>query len=191
MAATKRDDGPHFKGGQRKTDMAAKAPEKDKVFKRLNRTVNLAEAINDALDPVLKKRGFASKDIVTHWAAIAPTPYDAVAVPDRLAWPRGERSAEGATLYLRCAPGHALALAHEGPRIAGAVNRYFGYVLVGQVRLSLETFTPHSAEVAQKASVPGRAEAQKIETAIETVDDDGLREALRRLGHGIMRRERD
>ena len=38
---------------------------------------------------------------------------------------------------------------------------------------------------------PERAEAHKIETAIETVDDDGLREALRRLGHGIMRRERD
>ena len=28
--------------------------------------------------------------------------------------------------------------------IAAAINRYFGYVLVGQVRLSAEPFSPHS-----------------------------------------------
>ena len=79
--------------------------------KRLNRTVGLSEAIKAALDPAMKKRGFASRDILTHWSSMAPAPYDKVAIPDRLSWPRGDRGAEGATLYLRCAPGHQLALA--------------------------------------------------------------------------------
>ncbi len=97
----------------------------------------MAEALSGALDPALKRRGFASRDIITHWKAMAPAPYDKVAMPDKLSWPRGERSASGATLYLRCVPGHALALTHEAPRIAAAVNRYFGYILVDQVRLSI------------------------------------------------------
>ena len=106
------------------------------------------------LDAALKKRGFATRDILTHWAAMAPKPYDALAMPDQLKWPRGAGH-EGATLYLRCAPGHALALSHEAPLIAAAVNRYFGYLLVREVRLSAEPFSAGSAPKRQA----GRADA--------------------------------
>ena len=44
--------------------------------KRRNRTMSVADVLGGALDPVLKKRGFASRDIITHWAAMAPPPYD-------------------------------------------------------------------------------------------------------------------
>jgi hypothetical protein len=154
--------------------------------KRLNRVVGAGEALAKALDPVFKKRGFASRDIITHWGAMAPTPYDKVAAPDRLAWPRGERGAGGATLYLRCAPGHALALSHEGAKIAAAINRYFGYVLVGAVRLSAEPFTPGSAEVPQIPAKSTPLADGRVERAVAEVGDDGLRDALRRLGRGIM-----
>ncbi|HLV84673.1 MAG TPA: hypothetical protein VKY62_12960, partial [Devosia sp.] len=65
--------------------------------KRRNRTMSVADVLAGALDPVLKKRGFASRDIIAHWSVMAPKPYDEVAIPDKLSWPRGERSAEGAT----------------------------------------------------------------------------------------------
>lgn len=161
--------------------MAEKAP----TFKRRNRTIGIAEALSGALDPVLKKRGFASRDILTHWAAMAPVPYNSVAMPDKLSWPRGERSAEGATLYLRCVPGHALAIAHEGASIAAAVNRYFGYVLVGQVRLSAEPFTPGSADKVKGPSQPSQSIRAKVGASVEQIDDEGLREALRDLGHAL------
>lgn len=164
--------------------MAAK-PKQEPAPKRLNRAVGVAEALNRVLDPVLRKRGFASRDILTHWPAMAPAPYDKVALPDRLVWPRGDRGAEGATLYLRCIPGHALALSHEGPLIAAAINRYFGYVLVGAVRLSAEPFTPHSgatADARPQADAKVRAEVEK---RLAGVADEGVREALRRLGHAL------
>src|SRR5687768_14579949 len=105
--------------------------------KRLNRTVAVGDAMGPILGPALRRRGFAGRDIITNWGVIAPKPYDTVARPDELKWPRGkDRSAEGATLYLRVMPGHALAVQHEGPKIAAAVNRYFGYVLVREVRMS-------------------------------------------------------
>ena len=162
--------------------MAAK-PKTDDPPKRLNRAVGVGEALQKALDPVFRKRGFAGRDIITHWAAMAPAPYDRIAAPDRLAWPRGERSAGGATLYLRCAEGHALALQHEGQLIAAAVNRYFGYVLVGAVRLSAEPFEA-AAGAAEKPATTAVA-APEVDTAVGGIADDGLRDALRLLGRGI------
>ena len=154
--------------------------------RRLNRAVGVAEALSGALDPAMKRRGFASRDIITHWKAMAPVPYDQVAIPDKLSWPRGERGASGATLYLRCVPGHAMALTHEAPRIAAAVNRYFGYVLVDQVRLSIAAFSPGSAA---KAPIEVKPDAQKLAAmtaAIGQVEDQGLRDALEQLGRALL-----
>jgi len=167
--------------------MAAK-PRPDAVPKRFNRVVGVAEALNKALDPALRKRGFASRDIITHWGSMAPVPYDKVTLPDRLSWPRGERGAAGATLYLRCLPGHALALSHEGERIAAAVNRYFGYVLVGKVRLSAEPFIPHSGAAPKTRPQAGEAARARIAAQLAPVEDDGLREALRQLGEALIRK---
>ena len=163
--------------------MAAKTRQSGEP-KRLNRVVGAGEALQKTLDPVFRKRGFASRDLIAHWAAMAPQPYDRIAAPDKLVWPRGERQAGGAVLYLRCAEGHALALQHEAPLIAKAVNRYFGYVLVSGVRLSA---TPFSAASAAKADAAPRAPETDpaIDAVVEGVRDEGLRHALRRLGTRI------
>lgn len=167
--------------------MASRTKKDDEPPKRLNRVVGAGEALQKVLDPAFRKRGFAARDVVTHWAAMAPAPYDQVSAPDRLVWPRTERNAGGAVLYLRCAPGHALALSHEGPKIAAAVNRYFGYVIVNAVRLSAEPFV-RSAQapllVEESVSEPDPA----IDAAVAEVADDGIRDALRRLGRGIKGR---
>lgn len=156
--------------------------------KRRNKTLSVADVLSGALDPVLKKRGFASRDIITHWSVMAPKPYDEVAIPDKLTWPRGERSAEGATLVLRCVPGHALAISHEGEKIAAAINRYFGFVLVGAVRLSPEPFTPGSGQKAQTPMQPSQSVIAKVGAQVADVADDDLREALRTLGHALSSR---
>jgi hypothetical protein len=156
--------------------------------KRRNRTMSVADVLAGALDPVLKKRGFASRDIITHWSVMAPKPYDTVAIPDKLSWPRGERSAEGATLVLRCVPGHALAISHEGGKIAAAINRYFGFVLVGSVRLSPEAFTPGSGKKDEAVFEPSPDVQAKVAAQLAEVDNAELREALRTLGHALSSR---
>jgi hypothetical protein len=164
------------------------AEEKQPEFKRRNKTLSVADALGHALDPVLKKRGFAGRDIITHWAAIAPPPFDSVTRPDKLSWPRSAREAGGATLVLRCAPGHALFAQHEAPAIAAAVNRYFGYVVVEEVRLSAEPFTPGSGAKAHTPMQPSQSAIAKVGKATEMVEDDGLREALRTLGLALSGR---
>jgi hypothetical protein len=163
--------------------MAVKAKEPEEP-KRLNRTVGVAEALGGVLDSALKKRGFATRDILTHWAAIAPKPYDLVAMPDQLKWPRGAGH-EGATLYLRCSQGHAMALSHEAGLIASAVNRYFGYFLVREVRLSAEPFRPGSARKVQpKTTLP--EVAKHADQAVAAVDDPALKDALKGLGEAVF-----
>jgi hypothetical protein len=119
---------------------------------------------------------------------MAPKPYDTVAIPDKLSWPRGERSAEGATLVLRCVPGHALAISHEGDKIAAAINRYFGFVLVGAVRLSAEAFTPGSGKKDQTPFKPSQSVQAKVASQLAAVENDEVREALRTLGHALSSR---
>jgi len=166
-------------------DVAAKS--KDDEPERLNRTVGVSEALKGVLDSALKKRGFATRDLIAHWAALAPKPYDRLAVPDQLKWPRGAGH-EGATLFLRCAAGHGLALSHEAPLIASAVNRYFGYFLVKEIRLSAE---PLSLDPAAKKRSPAPSEPPAAaRDAVAAVDNADLREALLKLGAGMSRKSR-
>src|SRR5690554_2158490 len=154
--------------------------------KRRNRTVRLGDMIGTALDPALRRRGFASRDLITHWQTIAPTPWDKVAMPDKLVWPRRDRPApEGAVLHLRCVEGHGLALTHEGPAIAASVNRYFGYLIVGSVRLSPMPLVPEKAAAQPARQLPQESIAS-IKAATDTIEDAGLRTALEKLGHGVL-----
>lgn len=157
--------------------------------KRRNKTLSVADVLSGALDPVLKKRGFATRDIITHWRAIAPAPYDVTTMPDKLVWPRNAgHSHEGAILYLRCGPGQALFVQHAAPEIAKAVNRYFGYLLVEDVKLSAAPFTPGSGDTGQKIRQPSQSEIAKVGTAVEKIEDTDLREALRVLGLALSGR---
>ena len=154
--------------------------------KRKNRTVQLGDMVSNALDPALKKRGFASRDLIANWQVIAPSPWDKIAMPDKLVWPRRDRpDPEGAVLHLRCLEGHGLALAHEGPAIAAAVNRYFGYLIVGSVRLSLMPLVPLKPAEKQPQRLPNEA-IVTIKTATSVVEDEELRAALEKLGRGVL-----
>jgi hypothetical protein len=172
---------PH--GTSNEISLAAKNKEPEEP-KRLNRAVGVSDALKGVLDSALKKRGFATRDLLTHWKTMAPKPYDQIAMPDELKWPRGAGH-EGATLYLRCKSGHALVLAHEGGLIAAAVNRYFGYLLVRDVRLSLEPFTSSSVSKIKDKPTPPEATREAI-AAVTDVGDPALKSALKALGEQIL-----
>ncbi|HWA17908.1 MAG TPA: hypothetical protein VG757_02835, partial [Devosia sp.] len=88
--------------------------------------------------------------------------------------------------YLRCAPGQALALAHEAPLIAAAVNRYFGYLLVKDVRMSLEPMTATADTSVAETPAP----SPEVVAAAGSVSDQGVREALIRLGNSLRQRRK-
>lgn len=168
---------------------AAGKHKKDKeASPRRNKTVALDDALGAALDPVFKKRGFASRDLLAHWASIAPSPYADNARPDRLSWPRGQAGEDGATLYLSCAPQFSLGLQHEADRIRDAINLYFGYVLVGRVKLSATSFTKGSSKTSQIAPQPDPDARRKVDGLTRGIEDEALRQSLGRLGLDLLAR---
>jgi len=146
----------------------------------------IGELAGKVLGPHLQRRGFASRDLLTHWSVIAPAPYNKTTIPDRLVWRRGQEGAQGAILFLRCMDAHRLALSYDGQLIAGAVNRYFGYVLVDTIKLSVEPFIAGSGKKAQIAVEPSAPERAGIEAELAGIKDEKLKTSLRKLGYGLF-----
>lgn len=160
-----------------------------KPNKRLNKTVGLGDAVNKIIAPALQKRGFASKDIITHWQHIAPTPYNKITIPDKLHWNKGNKSAEGAILYLRCEQAHKMALSYESEMISAAINRYFGYLLVEKIKISAKPFSSSSGEKSNKTPIITKKAKQKIEKTLVNVKDEALKQALQKLGEGVLSKQ--
>ena len=167
------------------------ADRKSKQTDRLNRTVSLGEVASRELDPILRQRGFATAELVANWQSIVPAPYDRSVLPDRLKWNRKAESAapDGATLYVRVDPAQALGFAHEHVRIRDAINRYFGFFLVADIRHAREPFVPRSGKPSLPVTPVDPAELEAVEAKVSSVADAGLREALARLGAGVAARK--
>jgi len=164
--------------------------------KRKNKTVKLSDVIAKAIDPAMQKRGFANRDIIANWQQIAPAPYNKLTLPEKLIWKKNkinnnqEEKTQGAVLFLRCEPSFAMALSYESEAISAAINRYFGYILIDKIKLSLEPFTPHSSEIVDKEIKPTKEMIKQINDEISDVASDELKQALRQLGLNIKAKKK-
>jgi hypothetical protein len=143
----------------------------------------LGSAINDAF----AKQGFASRELVTRWAEIAGPNVAAHSEPLKIQWPRPVENQipEPATLILRVEGPMALEIQHTSDVILERVNRFLGWNAVGRIALRQAPLSRKPARKARK--MPDAAAVAKIEASLGTVEDDGLRAALARLGASIKR----
>jgi hypothetical protein len=143
----------------------------------------LGGAINDAF----AKQGFASRELVTRWAEIAGANVAAHSEPLKIQWPRPVENQipEPATLVLRVEGPMALEIQHTSDVILERVNRFLGWNAVGRIALRQAPLSRRPARKARKA--PDAAAVAKVEASLGTVEDDGLRAALARLGASIKR----
>lgn len=143
----------------------------------------LAATLPRIAAPAARQRGFAETGILTDWEAIIGPELAADTQPERLAFPREANL--GATLHLRAAPGVALELQHLEPQIIERINRFFGYRAV--VRLKMVQ-APLAAVRGPRRPQPRRltpAEEKALETSVEGIGEDRLKQALIRLGKAI------
>jgi len=147
----------------------------------------LSELTAPALSDVLRRQGFASTEIVARWAEIAGPDIAAHSEPIRINWPRhveGDAAeAQPATLVLRVEGPAALEIQHQSALILERLNRFFGWAAVGRVALRQ---APLSRRERPAPAPVNRAEAERIASTIP-VEDEGLRNALGRLGAAIKR----
>jgi hypothetical protein len=147
----------------------------------------IAQLVGSCLGETFARRGFASTDIVTHWAEIVGQEVAAHAEPMKLQWPRetetGDEAGEPATLFLRVEGPAALEIQHLSGLILERVNRFFGYRAVGRIALRQ---APLSRTKPVKRPVIDAEAVARIESNLD-VEDNDLRQALARLGAAIER----
>lgn len=157
------------------------------------RAKRLSDFLPEAIGPVAAKQGFANGEIVSRWAVIVGPEIAAMASPQKLSVPpRGavenpDTPPERATLTLRVEGAFALEIQHRAPEILERVNAHLGWACVGQVKIrqgSPVTRAPSSG----RRELPEPSEAQKAAVASATrgIEDEGLAEAVARLGRAAL-----
>jgi hypothetical protein len=149
--------------------------------------VALGELIGKVIDPVTKRRGFATTDLIAAWAEIVGPRFAEFTRPEKIIWPKGEEM-EGAPalLVLRVEGPRAVFVQHEAGQIVERVNAFLGYGAVGHVRIIQAPIGRATPEPSGPAPLTPEAEA-KVAGTVSAVEHDRLREALGRLGRGVMR----
>ena len=160
--------------------------------KRSGRARPIGELVGRLVAPALRRRGFATADLMTHWPDLVGPRYCGLTRPEKLHWPRGsgtdpDAEHRPATLSMACDPGAALFVQHELDQIRERINAYFGYTVVGRIKLVQKSFETEAGE----GPPPDSAELspdqlRRLRASTGSVDDDGLRAALDRLGRGVM-----
>ncbi len=151
----------------------------------------LADLVEQALAPALAAQGFAAADVVVGWPDIVGERLAGFCEPVKLQFPRRpsrlalpDDPPEPATLIVRVESAFALEVQHLAPLIVERVNTRYGWRCVG--RLSLRQ-GPLERRPARRAPPPPPPEAVNAARAtVGEVADEGLRDALVRLGAGII-----
>ncbi len=152
----------------------------------------LADIIGRALTPVVKKRGFATLDLVAHWPDIVGPAYAEITAPDRLSWARRppglvtEETHEPATLTVRCSGGGALRFTHELPQVVERINMFFGYRCVGRIKLVQLPVARVERKARPKLKTLSPAAEARVKDEAAGIADEGLREAVERLGRAVL-----
>ncbi len=126
--------------------------------------------------PAFKRKSPAGAQIMADWPELVGPALAAVTQPLRLA---------SGTLTLACAGPVAMELQHLAPQLAGRINAALGRVAVERFRFVQQapaTAPPRRKPPTQPVRLP-----ERVESALESVDSPGLREALERLGRGVYR----
>ncbi len=146
------------------------------------------------MDPVARRRGFATAELIAAWPELVGERYAGTTVPDALKFPRqsggGDEDWQPGTLTIRCEGAVALYLQHEIPQIIERINGFFGHQVVGAVRIVQRPVMSATGRHGQTPRPLDAEDKQAIDRSTANITDDGLRGALRKLGRGVYSQRR-
>ncbi len=151
----------------------------------------LADFLGGAVDPVLARQGFGQSSLILHWEEIVGERLAAASEPIKLQWPPRapmrppEMPPDPATLVLRVSGAMALEIQHSSPQLIERVNAHLGWRAVGRIALRQGPLQ----RAGQKHSItpPDPEALAQAREAAQGIEDEGLREALARLGARALR----
>lgn len=148
----------------------------------------VSDAAKGLIRTPLAKRGFAQSRLLTEWDAVIGAQMADLVRPLRLS--HAAKEGMGGTLTLGVLGVRALEAQHQEPMIIERVNAHYGYRAVARIRLvqlGPEAFT--RAALDEPLPQPTSAQTAALQATVAPVADEGLRDALERLGRNIATRK--
>ena len=148
---------------------------------------SLGQLVGKTIADALARQGFASTGVVTHWPEIVGAEIADHAEPMRMIWPRRvhEDDPDPATLVLRVEGPVALEIQHLSGVIIEKVNRFFGFRAVGRIQIRQAPLARR--EKKKPPPAPDPEVVARMAAGMGDIADDGLRDALARLGATLKR----
>jgi hypothetical protein len=150
--------------------------------------VPVSDLVSDIVDPVLARRVGMTTGLIEAWDAIVGESLAERTRPERIRWAgRSDRddSFDPAVLVIACEGSAALHVQHQTGEIIARVNAVLGFAAVDRVRIVQKPVgraLPRHAAEGRPLSPETR---RRIAERVAAVDDEGLREALERLGRSV------
>ena len=167
--------------------MKLKSKKKNIKKKRRSNTLRaIASVLPKISGPALRKRGFATAEIVTRWPEIAGEIMAAESAPDHLSFPKN--SQKGGTLYISASGSVALQIQHQEPNILQRINVYFGYPAISRISISQTSHRFENIKKVKKDYIePTPQQITQIKSATRMISKPDLRHALDKLGMAVQR----
>jgi hypothetical protein len=138
--------------------------------------------------------GFAEPEVLMRWSEVVGERLAGLCVPLRVSYPR--ETGLGATLVVRAEGARAPEVEHLGPRIVERVNQFYGYRAISRLKVTQTTALGGFAEERAAFAAPERPSRSEPDAAAtaraaemtSAIDNQGLRDALTRMGAHVLAR---
>jgi hypothetical protein len=151
-----------------------------------NQPVAAGSILRRATAAALRRRGFGEGEVIARWPEIVGPRLAALTTPEKLQQRRGDLA--GAVLLIRVAGAAAVELQHMAPTVIERINGFYGYRAVDRLKLVQGPLpVPEKPrQVVQRALTASESAVLAARTA--GTKNAGLRQALERLGRGVLGR---
>lgn len=156
--------------------------------RRNGNAVPVSDLAAGILDPVLRRRAGIAIGLVQSWEEIAGARLAATTRPEKIAWPRRmheDDPFQPGTLVVACEGMAALHLQHETGEVIARVNAFLGFAAIGRLKIVQKPVAVPAKARPRPRGLSG-TEAARLDGLVGAIEDDGLREALARLGRAVI-----
>lgn len=150
--------------------------------------VQISEIANSVLDPVLARRAGINTTLLGMWDDIVGPDFAGCTRPEKIKWPRRASQDDSflpGTLTIACEGARALFLAHSQDQLIQRLNSIFGFPAVDRVKIVQKPVSDTSRRLKTAPELP-QADKKRLADMVSDIEDPKLREALTRLGKGVL-----
>ena len=154
--------------------------------------MQISEAANRLIDPVLAKKAGINTALIGSWDEIVGERFADCTRPEKITWPRrgGEMAGqthgvEPGVLTIACEGARALFLSHAQGEIIQRINGFFGYPAIRQIRI-VQKPVAATGKYRRKPRALTKSEQARLEGMTHEIEHEGLKAALDRLGKAVI-----